>query len=204
MVLVVGLSVLEAIRPRAGLRPGRWIAPGEPPTSRGDREPFGRSVVRGGGRVERGRREGEGSSAVADCADLLAVALSAGMTLRQALEAVGELDAMDVAPSLRSASSALRRGVSLLDVLDSMASAGPRWHAIATTLSLVAGDGTDPLPALRSIAGTERTRQRRLIERRLRRLPVLLLLPLAGLVLPAFVLVTFVPVLLSLGRSLGT
>ena len=143
-------------------------------------------------------------SEVAACVELLVVALSAGMTLHGAIEAVGALEGHRGAEALRAAASGLQRGVPLLDVLDELATVGRGWQVVATTMALAAADGTAVLPALRLIAATERTRQRRAVERRVRRLPVVLLVPLVGLVLPAFVLVTFVPVVMALGGEVVT
>lgn len=136
------------------------------------------------------------------CVDMLAVALSAGAGLHEAVLAVGEFGGPG-AP-LSGAAARLRRGAPLLEVLDDLPAAlGGHWQALTTTLALTATSGAPALPALRHLATAERTRERRRIERRIRRLPVVLLLPLVALVLPAFALLTLVPLLLALGPVLS-
>lgn len=191
-------GVLVAVLAMVALWPGSWpkrvaqLLGGEEIARRTPRTP--RSVMRPPGET----------GDVAACVDLLVVALSAGMTLHGAIEAVGVLEGNRAAVALRAAASGLQRGAALLDVLDELATAGREWQVVATTMALAAADGTAVLPALRRLAVTERTRRRRAVERRVRRLPVMLLVPLVGLVLPAFVLVTFVPVVMALGGGIVT
>lgn len=136
-------------------------------------------------------------------ADLLAVAVSAGAPIQRAL--------IDVAAVLRSRGGAspvvaggdrLERGAELATVLDAMAQAGAGWHSLATQLSLSVDSGVCADGTLRRLASQERLRIRRERERRARRLPVLLLLPLTTMVLPAFMLVTVVPFVVAGGVSL--
>lgn len=136
-------------------------------------------------------------------ADLLAVAVSAGVPVQQAL--------IDVAAVMRGRGGAtpvvtggdrLERGAELAAVLDTMAQAGVGWHSLATQLSLSVDSGVSVHGALRRLAAQERLRIRRERERRARRLPVLLLLPLTTMVLPAFMLVTVVPFVVAGGISL--
>ncbi|MFV0318297.1 MAG: type II secretion system F family protein [Microthrixaceae bacterium] len=149
-----------------------------------------RSRRRPSDRPRRVRERGQ-PDAIPRCADLLAVALAAGATTTQALAELGGRD--DAPGPLRSAASALGRGNPLDDVLDEIAWAGPDWQSLATTLSLSSGTGHGAPETLRRFAASERLRIRRQRERSARRLPVLLLVPLTTLVLPAFVLATVVP-----------
>jgi pilus assembly protein TadC len=101
---------------------------------------------------------------------------------------------------LASAAAKLQRGAPLLDVLDALPSElDAQWQPVATTLAVTATSGAPAIDAVRRLAAGLRVRRRRRCEERIRRLPVLLLLPLATLTLPAFVLVTFVPVAVAIG-----
>jgi len=147
-------------------------------------------------RVSRPRPDRAPTVDLPACAELLSVALSAGCGMHEALVAVGDTDGPGSA--LHDSASELRRGVPLLDVIDRISSRhGAGWQGLATVLSLGATAGTPSADALRRLAGAERMRTRRRTEQRVRRLPVLLLLPLTTLVLPAFVLVTFVPLAIA-------
>ncbi|MCO5318626.1 MAG: type II secretion system F family protein [Microthrixaceae bacterium] len=144
-----------------------------------------------------------GPAGVAVVADLIAVALAAGRGVPAALS-----DAASVlrprwpgSPVVRAA-AALERGLPTGDALEQLATE-PGWHPLATQLAISAQAGTPAAVALRQLAAQERLRARRERERRARRLPVLLLLPLVAMVLPAFVLVTVVPYLAAGGLDLG-
>lgn len=138
---------------------------------------------------------------VAVAADLLAVATAAGCSVHEAVLGAGE--ACGPGAPLAEAAAGLRHGRALEEVLDRLARHRPSgWHTLATTLGVSAASGAPATGVLRRLAAQERTRARRDRERRARRLPVVLLLPLVGLVLPSFVLVTLVPVALSGAASL--
>lgn len=142
-----------------------------------------------------------GTGDVASCAEMLAVAVAAGCPIAEAVTTVGETDGSGAV--LAAQASALRRGQPLDEVLDTLARRpGGGWHSLASLLALSATSGAPAADALRRLGAQERTRLRRRREQRARRLPVVLLLPLAGLVLPAFVLVTIVPFGLAGGASL--
>jgi hypothetical protein len=109
-----------------------------------------------------------------------------------------------VADALRVAAEDAARGVPLVAAVERMAdraAAGPELRPLVSTLVVAAGSGTPVGPALQRLADAERRRRRRAVEARIRRLPVLLLLPLVLCVLPAFVLMTLVPVGLAAARG---
>lgn len=136
-------------------------------------------------------------------ADLLAVAVSAGVPIQQALvDVAGVLRTRGGASPVVVGGDRLERGAELPVVLDTMAQAGAGWHSLATQLSLSVDSGVSADGALRRLAAQERLRIRRERERKARRLPVLLLLPLTTMVLPAFMLVTVVPFVVAGGISL--
>jgi hypothetical protein len=154
-------------------------------------------------------RTGERSAAappddLADCADLLHVAAAGGAGVLDALDVV--LDASPAggptARALRTVRSDFDRGIDLVTAVDRLPDLlGGHGRALAAALAATATTGTALAPAMRALADAERGRRRRHLEARLRRLPVLLLLPLVGLVLPAFVVVALVPTAVATARS---
>ena len=172
---------LQAARPRAERSPERPLA-----------------------RPAAGGRSVEELWDMAHCCDLLAVAAAAGSTVAGSVEAVGDVGDGPVASALGRAGADLQRGKVLADVIASLRhELGPAGQPLVTTLSTAASSGTPPAAALVRLADAERRRSRRRIEARVRRLPVLLLIPLVALVLPAFVMLTVVPVALSAARGTG-
>lgn len=130
--------------------------------------------------------------------DLLAVAVSAGHSLLGAVRVAGAEGSGPVADALGQVAAEFDRGVPLADGLAGLPrTLGPTAATLATTLSVAAVSGTPLSPALQRLAAAERRRARRSAEAQARRLPVLLLGPLVGLVLPAFVVLTIVPAALS-------
>jgi pilus assembly protein TadC len=141
---------------------------------------------------------------LAACCDLLAVAAASGATVTTAIQAVGDTGRGPVAAALGRAGEDVRRGTDLADAIGGLGrTLGPGGQALTTTLLTAASSGAPPAPSLLRLADSERRRARRRVEGRVRRLPVLLLLPLVGCILPAFVLLTLVPVGLSAARGAG-
>lgn len=193
VVAVVGVAAWFAIGPRRFCWRVGNPSGGDGPTVRPEPE---RPPARVGRRWWRARSTGGVVDDVAESADLLALASAAGCPVHEALLEAGE--ARGPGTALHGVAAELERGQALADVLDRLARRGDdAWHALATTLALSAESGAPAAVVLRRLAAQERTRARRERERRARRLPVVLLLPLVGLVLPAFVLVTLVPFALS-------
>ena len=150
----------------------------------------------------RGARAGAGVGDLAACCDLLAVAASAGCSLRQAVSAVGDADGGPVARALARVGADVDRGTPLVDAVERLPDhVGPDVRPLVSALVVAAGAGTPVAPALQRLADAERRRGRRLVEARIRRLPVLLLVPLVTFILPAFVVMTLVPVGLAAARS---
>jgi hypothetical protein len=196
-VVAVGLLVAVAVRPRPW--PGALVGLLADPVST-RRRPTGLSPSgRRSWRPRRAPRSDAGD--IVNSLDLLAVALSSGSGLHQALLDVAEFGGPG--EPLASAAARLQRGVPLLEVLDALpGELGAEWIPVVTTLGVTATSGAPAIDAVRRMGAGLRVRRRRRCEQRIRRLPVLLLLPLATLMLPAFVLVTFVPVAVAIaGRS---
>ena len=136
--------------------------------------------------------------------DLLHVAVTAGHPLTTAVGAVGRHGTGQVGAAFAELDRRVRRGELLVDELERLAvQLGPEVRPLVTTLVVAHSSGAPLGPTLQRLADAERRRLRRRTEERVRRLPVLLLAPLIGLVLPAFVVLTIVPVALTTARSLG-
>jgi pilus assembly protein TadC len=134
--------------------------------------------------------------------DLLSVAVSAGHSLHGALAVVAEQPRGPVTAALAAAHRAVGRGVPIEQALAEVVRAvGDDGRPLVSTLQLGLASGAALGPSLERLADAERRRNRRLAEVRVRRLPVLLLGPVVGLVLPAFVVLTLVPVALGPGMS---
>jgi Flp pilus assembly protein TadB len=134
--------------------------------------------------------------------DLLHVAVSAGHTLHTALAAVGSAGSGPVAAGLARVDGSFARGRGLVDALGDLPDdLGPAVRPLVTTLVASLRSGAPLGPALQRLADAERRRERRRAEERVRRLPVTLLAPLVGLVLPAFVVLTIVPVAWTTARA---
>lgn len=131
-----------------------------------------------------------------EAVDLLRLAVSAGLTVPPALALVARRGHGTVARSLRSVVDAAARG--------------SRWADALETLPMLLGEPVRPLVAavvtserygapldesLDRLAAEVRADRRRRAEESARRVPVKLLFPLVVCVLPAFALLTVVPLL---------
>jgi tight adherence protein B len=149
------------------------------------------AVVALGWGVRRVRRR-EPEPDVALLADLTALALGAGLPaldgLREAARHADEESAAEVRSALRTARSG---GVAALR------SAEGRSGALLRALASAAGTGAPVLPAVEAFAAAERHRAHAGALAAARRLPIRLLLPLALLILPGFVLLAVGPALLD-------
>lgn len=175
---------------------------GEEPAERDPGGPPRRSSrsARGARSARRERREVEAD--LPTTVDLLHVAVTAGHSLHTAVAAVGRSGTGPVSRAFGEADRRFRRGGRLVDELDAVAARlGPAVRPLSTTLVVAASSGAPLGPTLQRLADAERRRLRRRTEERVRRLPVLLLAPLVGLVLPAFVLLTVVPVAITTART---
>ncbi|MFM7064235.1 MAG: type II secretion system F family protein [Actinomycetes bacterium] len=189
------------------LPPLRLVALAPSDTARrprpGRRRPEGVRPERAAPGRRRSSWPGGGRSAVpppdlATVVDLLAVAVTAGYSLHGAVRLAGREATGPLGHALTQVSAAFDRGVPLVDGLVRLPRVlGPGVAPLSTTLAVAAAAGTPLGPALQRLADAERLRARRAAEARARRLPVLLLGPLVGLILPAFVVLTLVPAALS-------
>lgn len=144
----------------------------------------------------RRRREAALSAEVAEVADLLSVAVGAGLTVPQAVAAVGRRGTGPLASELAHVAAEAGTGRRLVDALEVLPSrAGEPVRPLAAALLACERDGAPVLPTLAALAVEARDRERRRVEQAARRVPVLLLFPLVLCILPAFALLTVAPLL---------
>jgi tight adherence protein C len=128
--------------------------------------------------------------------DLLSLAVSAGLTVPLAVEVVADRGSGDVARQLGNAHESSGRGTSLAESLERCpAVLGDEVRGLVRVLVASLRDGSALGPALERLGEEVRLDRRRAAEERARRLPVQLLFPLVVCVLPAFGLLTVVPLL---------
>lgn len=130
--------------------------------------------------------------------DLLALASAAGSSVPLAVRTVARYGVGDLAAALGRAAEVADRGVALADALEDVPrQLGDEVRPLVRVLAGALRDGTAVVPALERLAGEVRVARRRAAEERARRLPVVLLFPLVVCVLPAFGLLTVVPLLVG-------
>jgi len=150
------------------------------------------------------RRRAEMDAQIPQLLDLLAAASSAGLSgqlaLRRAVAALGgplaseldgALDAVDLGARWRDALAAAAERLELPELRRTVA-------ALSRTESL----GASLADSTAELAGSVRAARRAAITERARTAPVKMLFPLVFLVLPAFLLLTVVPVLLTTVQSI--
>jgi tight adherence protein C len=138
-----------------------------------------------------------------DVVDLLILAVGAGLTVPLAVDAVGRHGEGRVAAALGEAARRASLGVRLADSLTEMpVHLGDRARPLVAALVASERYGVPALPALERLADDGRDDRRRHAEAMARRLPVKLLFPLVLCTLPAFALLTVVPLLVGSLREL--
>ena len=109
------------------------------------------------------------------------------------------------APALVAAVERTRRGERFGDALGELAAVGGGadvGHPLRALLRSAADDGADLVAGLDRLAADARDLRRRRAEEAARRIPVRLLLPLVACSLPAFALLTIVPIVAGALRAL--
>ena len=153
-------------------------------------------------RARRHRRVAARDRAIPELIDLFRLAASAGQPVAAAIASVAARAPAPVAPAVAAARAHLAAGGSLAGAIDRLASLlGPDGRELADALADAARSGTALVAVLDRVGATARDRRTRAAEEAARRLPVALLFPLAGCILPAAVLLAVVPVLAA---SLGS
>jgi Flp pilus assembly protein TadB len=152
-------------------------------------------------RVARRRRSARAHAsavrrALPDLVDLLRLATTAGMTLAVAHPVVAPHVSAPIGPALAGADVAARRGRPRADaIVEALQPFGDRAQVLAHLLGDHLRYGVPLLPGLERTGLELRLDRRRAAELDARRVPVRLLGPLVTCVLPAFALLTVVPLL---------
>ena len=151
------------------------------------------------------RRHEEVAMALPDIIDLLAVCTQAGLNIALSLRRVAEHASGLLGQELRRTLDEIDLGVPRTKALQGLAErvSSEDLDALVGVLLSAERFGTQVSVALEAFAREVRARRRRRAEEQARRAPVKILFPLVFLILPAFVLLTVVPLLLSTFASLG-
>lgn len=153
-------------------------------------------------RARRRRREVARDRALPELIDLFRLAASAGQPVATAIATVAPRAPAPVRAAVVAARSHLSAGGAVAGAVECLAAGlGRDGRELADALADAARTGAALVAVLDRVALTARNRRTRAAEEAARRLPVALLFPLAGCVLPAAVLLAVVPVLAA---SLGS
>ncbi|YAL83690.1 type II secretion system F family protein [Dermacoccaceae bacterium W4C1] len=136
---------------------------------------------------------------VAAAMELVALALSGGSPVVAALDTVAEEVHPILAADLRQVSAALRWGV---DSAVAWGAVRPVWSEAGSALTLAERAGAAPAALVQQAAGRLRTQEAHRLEVAGAKLAVRIVLPLGLCFLPAFVLITIVPVVAALASGI--
>ena len=154
-----------------------------------------RNVLGAPGRARRSREADDALAAeVAAAVDVLAVAVSAGCTPFLAIEEGARWCPPRVSAVCREVVRACAVGATFDDAMAEAGRNRPALRGLTDALRTSASLGTPAGPALARLGAEQRADLRRRAEARARTVPVRLCLPLVGCILPAFALLTVVPV----------
>ena len=136
---------------------------------------------------------------VAGALELMALALGSGVPLVTAVEVVADRSGPVVAGQLRQVVAALRWGVAEARAWDGLPAI---WRPAGQAVALAGMAGVPPAGLLQRAAADMRRAEQRRIEEATGRLSVLVVIPLGLCFLPAFALLTVVPVIAALAGDL--
>lgn len=154
-------------------------------------------------RRERRRQDAAVQAELPEVVDLFVLAVGAGLTVALAVPSVARHERGHVGTALDEVARRARLGARLADALaDLPVLVGERARPLANVLVASERYGVALLPALERLATETRLDRRRAAEAAARRVPVKLLFPLVLCTLPAFALLTVVPLLAGSLRSL--
>ncbi len=138
-----------------------------------------------------------------DVVDLLALTTSAGLTARQSVATVAGYGDGPVYRALARLDARVAAGGRLGEGLDLLSEwVGPAVRPLARALAETVHYGTPLGPALDRLGSDLRDQRRRAAETAARRVPVQLLFPLVLCILPAFALITVIPLMAGSVQSL--
>jgi tight adherence protein C len=153
---------------------------------------------------ERERERRAVVDAAPDVVDLFVLAVDAGLTPRLAVEEIASRAPAGWGAALGGVVDEVRAGSRLADALETLpARVGDTARSLTVSLVDAERYGTPLGPALERLAAEAADDRRRRAEERARRVPVQLLFPLVLCTLPAFVLLTIVPLLAGSLRSIS-
>lgn len=133
--------------------------------------------------------------ALPEVADLLTIGLSSGLSVRRAVSVVARLSDDPVSATLGELDRMVERGHPFVGGCRLVADDHPDvLSGLLAVLAVADRSGASSVSVLQRFADHEREVARRAAQERMRRLPVRLLAPLMLCVLPAFVLLTVVPI----------
>jgi pilus assembly protein TadC len=135
--------------------------------------------------------------AMAVTADLLAMAVAAGLTPYLALQVALRFGPQTMGARLEAVLTAAGNGLGLADALDAEAGETAALRPMLALLAASERSGAPVAAPLMHLAAATRAQSRRRAMARARTVPVRLLFPLVFLVLPAFLLLTVAPVVLA-------
>lgn len=150
-------------------------------------------------------RRDEVAAALPDAVELLAVCTRAGLNIPLGLKRVASRFSGVLGEEMRRATGEMDLGVPRSEALSSLGRRVALDEAEAFVGALMKADrfGVGIADSMEGFAADLRGRRRRKVEEQARRAPVKILFPLVFLILPAFVLLTVVPLLLGTFASLG-
>jgi tight adherence protein C len=156
-------------------------------------------------RRRRARRQRTVERALPHTVDLLAMSIAAGRPVAAALAEASRWAPAAVAGDLRRAVDEFALGRPLASVVDDLGvRLGREAHPLVSALLASERYGVPVADAMLRLVDDMRRRRRLRADAAARRLPVRLTLPLVLAVLPAFGLLTVVPLLLTTLAGLGT
>ena len=145
----------------------------------------------------RRRREAQVTAEAPDLIELFRLAVGAGLTVHLAVVAVAARSRGVTGEALAQVPARVGVGERLADALERVAECGEGVRPLVTALVASERYGVALGPSLERVALEARSVRRRHAEEAARRLPVLQLFPLVLCILPAFGLLTVVPLLLG-------
>lgn len=143
--------------------------------------------------------------ALPDAVDLLAVCSQAGLNIALSLQRVSERTGGVLGEELRRTLDEIELGVARRTALAGLAQRYPHpdLESLVGVLENAERFGNQVCGSLEAFASQVRSRRKRRAEEQARKAPVKILFPLVLLILPAFMLLSVVPLLLSTFASLG-
>lgn len=135
----------------------------------------------------------------ATVADIVAGVISGGVGLHVAMSSLATLGPPEVRAALHGAHGAVRLGSTWARALEERGS--PELQCLVPVLEEARSLGLPVARALEMLSSRRRELQATEIERRLRRAPVLMVVPLAAFALPSFILLGIVPFLRGLAAG---